>query len=97
MCCSCLLAVVCLKLWQVLIEEEDYEGLRKSIDGFDNFDMIALAQQVEKHELLEFRRIGAYLFRMNNRWAQAVELCKKDKLFKVGQLALQLVSVDKKM
>ena len=68
---------------QVLIEEEDYEGLRKSIDGFDNFDMIALAQQVEKHELLEFRRIGAYLFRMNNRWAQAVELCKKDKLFKV--------------
>lgn len=67
---------------QVLIEEEDYEGLRKSIDGFDNFDMIALAQQVEKHELLEFRRIGAYLFRMNNRWAQAVELCKKDKLFK---------------
>ena len=46
--------------------------------------MIALAQQVEKHELLEFRRIAAYLFRMNNRWAQAVELCKKDKLFKVS-------------
>ena len=27
---------------QVLIEEEDYEGLRKSIDSFENFDTIAL-------------------------------------------------------
>lgn len=68
---------------QTLIEEEDYEGLRKSIDSFDNFDTIALAQQLEKHELLEFRRIAAYLYKSNNRWAQSVELCKRDKLFKV--------------
>lgn len=68
---------------QVLIEEEDYEALRKSIDTFDNFDTIALAQQLEKHELLEFRRIAAYLYMSNNRWAQSVGLCKKDKLFKV--------------
>lgn len=68
---------------QVLIEEEDYENLRKSIDTFDNFDTIALAQLLEKHELLEFRRIAAYLYMSNNRWAQSVELCKKDKLFKV--------------
>ncbi len=67
----------------VLIEEEDYESLRKSIDSFDNFDTIALAQQLEKHELLEFRRIAAYLYKNNNRWAQSVDLCKKDKLFKV--------------
>jgi len=32
--------------------------------------------------LIEFRRIAAYLFKMNNRWKQAVELCKKDLLFK---------------
>lgn len=68
---------------EVLIQEEDYESLRKSIDTFDNFDTIALAQQLEKHELLEFRRIAAYLYMSNNRWAQSVELCKKDKLFKV--------------
>ncbi len=68
---------------QVLLEEEDYESLRKSIDTFDNFDTIALAQQLEKHELLEFRRIAAYLYMSNNRWAQSVGLCKKDKLFKV--------------
>ena len=69
---------------QVLTEEEDYEGLRKSIDTFDNFDTIALAQQLEKHELLEFRRIGAYLYKNNNRWAQSVDLCKKDLLYRVS-------------
>ncbi|EDV20188.1 uncharacterized protein TRIADDRAFT_51044 [Trichoplax adhaerens] len=66
----------------VLIEEEDYNGLRTSIDAYDNLDNVALAQQLEKHELLEFRRIAAYLYKGNNRWSQSVELCKKDKLFK---------------
>ncbi|KAG8038473.1 hypothetical protein G9C98_006169 [Cotesia typhae] len=65
----------------LLIDEEDYQGLRTSIDAFDNFDNIALAQQLEKHELIEFRRIAAYLYKGNNRWKQSVELCKKDRLF----------------
>lgn len=67
----------------LLIDEEDYNGLRASIDAFDNFDNIALAQRLEKHELIEFRRIAAYLYKGNNRWQQSVELCKRDKLFKV--------------
>lgn len=66
----------------LLIEEEDYQGLRASIDAFDNFDNITLAQKLEKHELIEFRRIAAYLYKGNNRWKQSVDLCKKDKLFK---------------
>ncbi|XP_067134027.1 clathrin heavy chain 1 [Centruroides vittatus] len=66
----------------LLIEEEDFQGLRTSIDAFDNFDNIALAQSLEKHELIEFRRIAAYLYKGNNRWKQSVELCKKDRLFK---------------
>ncbi|UYV79562.1 CLTC [Cordylochernes scorpioides] len=66
----------------LLIEEEDFQGLRTSIDAFDNFDTIALAQRLEKHELIEFRRIAAYLYKGNNRWRQSVQLCKKDKLFK---------------
>ncbi|XP_064613510.1 clathrin heavy chain 1 [Liolophura sinensis] len=66
----------------LLIEEEDYQGLRASIDAYDNFDNIALAQSLEKHELLEFRRIAAYLYKGNNRWKQSVDLCKKDKLYK---------------
>ncbi|KAB0791804.1 hypothetical protein PPYR_03604 [Photinus pyralis] len=66
----------------LLIDEEDYQGLRTSIDAFDNFDNIGLAQKLEKHELTEFRRIAAYLYKGNNRWKQSVELCKKDKLFR---------------
>lgn len=66
----------------LLIEEEDYNGLRASIDAFDNFDNIQLAQTLEKHELIEFRRIAAYLYKGNNRWKQSVELCKKDHLYK---------------
>ena len=67
----------------LLIDEEDYNGLRASIDAFDNFDNIALAQRLDKHELVEFRRISAYLYKGNNRWQQSVELCKRDKLYKV--------------
>ena len=37
----------------LLIEEEDYQGLRNSIDAYDNFDNISLAQRLEKHELIE--------------------------------------------
>ena len=45
----------------VYIEEEDFENLRKSIDTFNNFDNITLAQRLERHELVEFRRIAACL------------------------------------
>ncbi|EGC39262.1 hypothetical protein DICPUDRAFT_45258 [Dictyostelium purpureum] len=67
---------------ELYVEEEDYEALRASIDANSNFGTIALAQKLEKHELLEFRRIAAYLYKKNNRWAQSVELSKKDKLYK---------------
>lgn len=60
-----------------------FKALRTSIDAYDNFDNISLAQRLEKHELIEFRRIAAYLFKGNNRWKQSVELCKKDSLYKV--------------
>lgn len=66
----------------LLIEEEDFQGLRTSIDAFDNFDNISLAQSLERHSLTEFRRIAAYLYKGNNRWKQSVELCKKDRLFR---------------
>ncbi|KAI6215352.1 hypothetical protein M3Y94_00375700 [Aphelenchoides besseyi] len=67
---------------QLFIREEDYEALRSSIDSYDNFDKIALATQLENHELTEFRRIAAHLFKGNNRWKQSVEMCKRDNLFK---------------
>ena len=58
----------------LLIEEEDFQGLRSSIDAFDNFDNISLAQRLERHELIEFRRIGAYLYRETTGWKQSVDL-----------------------
>ena len=73
----------------VYIEEEDFENLRKSIDTFNNFDNITLAQRLERHELVEFRRIAAYLYKMNNRWQQSVDLCKKDRLFAVSYVETQ--------
>eukprot|EP00055_Hartaetosiga_balthica_P005740 m.17283 g.17283 ORF g.17283 m.17283 type:complete len:1668 (+) comp4760_c0_seq1:19-5022(+) len=66
----------------VLVEENDFEGLRQSIEKYQNFDTIALAQRLEKHDLLEFRRIAAYLYKSNNRFQQAIDICKSDKLFK---------------
>jgi clathrin heavy chain len=49
----------------LLIEEEDYKTLRDSIDSFDNFNNIGLAQTLEKHELLEFRRLAAHLYKVS--------------------------------
>ena len=66
----------------LLIEEEDFEGLKISIDTYDNFDQIQLALRVEKHDLMEFRRISSHIYKRNLRWKQSIELSKKDKLFK---------------
>ncbi len=61
---------------EVLLDEEDFEGLRQSIDEFDNFDQLELAQKLERHELLEMRRIAALLFKRNKRWDQSISLSK---------------------
>ena len=67
---------------ELCIEEEDFEGLRQSIDMYDNFDQMSLALRCEQHELMEFRRIAGYIYQKNLRWKQSVELAKKDGLYK---------------
>jgi len=67
---------------EIYIEDEDYESLRKSIDRFKNFNMIALAQKLSTHELLEFRRISAYVYRCNKKWNQSIDLSKNDRMWK---------------
>jgi len=69
-------------LHQLYIEEGDHEQLRTSIDTFQNFDSLSLAKQLETHDLLEFRRIAAYLYQKNGHWAQSVRLSKQDKLYR---------------
>ncbi|CAN0409473.1 unnamed protein product, partial [Scytosiphon promiscuus] len=61
---------------ELYIEDEDHEKLRESVDDYDNFDQVALAQRIEKHELLEFRRISAYVYKKNRRFQQSVGLSK---------------------
>merc|ERR1719443_1773061 len=40
-----------------------------------------LAQQPEKHGLLQFRRIGAMLYKRSKKWAQSIALSKQDKVW----------------
>lgn len=41
-----------------------------------------MTTQVEKHELLEMRRIAAYIYKKAGRWRQSVALSKKDNLYR---------------
>jgi len=66
----------------LVIEEEDFETLRTNVIKYDAFDQVGLAQRLEKHDLIEFRRIAGILFKENRRWAQAIELAKEDHLYK---------------
>ncbi|CAN4101649.1 unnamed protein product [Withania somnifera] len=69
-------------LHEIYVEEEDYDRLRESIDLHDNFDQIGLAQKIEKHELLEMRRVAASIYKKAGRWKQSISLSKKDNLYK---------------
>lgn len=63
------------------IEEEDFESLRNSISAFKNFDAKALAQSIQDHDLLEFRRIAAHIYKINNMWQESLALSKRDSLW----------------
>jgi len=63
------------------IEDGNHKGLKKSVDEHNEFDLIALATQLENHPLLEFRRISAYLFKVGKKWDRAMAISKKDNLW----------------
>ena len=66
----------------LLIEEEDYKQLRDSVENFDNYEAVALAQRLEQHDLVFFRQIAANIYRKNKRWDKSIQLSKQDKLYK---------------
>ena len=66
----------------LLIEEEDHKTLRDSVENYDNYDPVELAQRLEKHDLVFFRQIAASIYRKNKRWEKSISLSKQDKLFK---------------
>jgi len=75
------IAVVNEAVNELLVEEENFNQLRESIADYEAFDQIALAQQLQKHELLEFRRIAAHLYRTNKRYTTSIALSKQDNLW----------------
>lgn len=66
----------------LLIEEEDYKTLRDSVENYDNYDAVELAQRLERHDLVFFRQIASNIYRKNKRWEKSIALSKEDKLFK---------------
>jgi len=67
---------------EIYIREEDYESLNNSVKTYKNFPQNELAKKLKDHELLEFRRIAARLFRLNKKFDESILLSKKDKLYK---------------
>merc|ERR1719414_2763831 len=67
---------------ELYVDGEQFEELRQSIEEFDNIDQIALAQRLEKHELVEMRRISALVYKKNSRYKQSIELSKQDKMYR---------------
>jgi len=67
---------------QLHLEAESHAALRKSIDEYSEFDQAALAALLEHHELLEFRRIAAHLFKLSKKWERSLEISKRDSLWK---------------
>ena len=68
---------------ELYLEAEDHESLWESVTQYENLDQLSLAQQTERHQLTEFRRISAYLYRRNQKYAQSIALSKQDKQFRV--------------
>jgi clathrin heavy chain len=66
----------------LLIEEEDHVTLRSSLETHDQYDAIKLAKRLEKHDLLEFRRIAALLYRLNSKFDESLGLSKADRLWR---------------
>merc|ERR1712217_174158 len=67
---------------ELYTESEQYDELKQSVEEFDNFDQIALAQSLEKHSLIEMRRIAAIVYKKNKRYKQSIDLSKQDKMYK---------------
>lgn len=74
-------AVVNEALNTLYVEEEDHAALSDSIKNYDAFDQLELAVRVEKHGLLEFRRIAAVIYKQAGRWESSIALSKSDNMF----------------
>lgn len=68
-------------LYELYVEDEDHEALAAGVVEFTNFDSLEMAQRCKNHGLLQFRRIGAMLYRISKKWAESIALSKQDKVW----------------
>lgn len=67
---------------ELLLEEEDLEGLKGSLAKSDKFDTATLARRLAGHELVEFRKLAAQLYRKDRLWKEALELLLREGLLR---------------
>ena len=65
----------------MLVEEEDYEALRKSLELYRNFDRVGLCSTLVTHSLMELRRVASWIHAESGRHQDAVDIALKDKLY----------------
>merc|ERR1719174_3033932 len=68
-------------LYELYVQEEDHESLAAGIVEYTNFDQLEMANMCKGHQLLQFRRIGAMLYKRSKKWTQSVALSKQDKVW----------------
>eukprot|EP01059_Diplonema_ambulator_P010280 TRINITY_DN2028_c4_g1_i1.p1 TRINITY_DN2028_c4_g1~~TRINITY_DN2028_c4_g1_i1.p1 ORF type:complete len:1651 (+),score=569.89 TRINITY_DN2028_c4_g1_i1:144-4955(+) len=66
---------------QLLIEEEDYESLRESLQNFTNFDRHGLCSVLASHSLMEMRRVASWLHAQSGKHQQAIDTALADRLY----------------
>jgi len=68
-------------LYELYVKDEDHEALAAAVVEFTNFDSLEMAQLCKNHGLLQFRRIGAMLYKRAKKWADSIALSKQDKVW----------------
>merc|ERR1719174_1782743 len=68
-------------LYELYVQEEDHESLAAGIVEYTNFDQLEMANMCKGHQLLQFRRIGAMLYKRSKKWDKSIELSKTDKVW----------------
>ncbi|OBA27121.1 clathrin heavy chain [Hanseniaspora valbyensis NRRL Y-1626] len=76
------LAVVNEAYHDLLIEDSDYKSLKSAVESYDKFDQLALAKELEDHEIIFFKQIAASLYCRNKKWERSLSVLKEQRLWK---------------
>ncbi|KAH0480016.1 MAG: hypothetical protein KVP17_004537 [Porospora cf. gigantea B] len=83
-------------LHEMYVEAGDFTSLRKSVLRVSNFDHLVLAQVLESHRDVEFRKVSGILYRSKGRFALALDILNKDEAFN-DAIETAMLSRDRKI